>query len=222
MNLGGRSRGFLVISVERLEVVPFPTFLHPQPVLLLAVLHEIEKSLVHTRVVGEFWVEGGGHRSSLPHGYRIAAFGGDDLHAFSHTRNLGSTDEDHLQRGFSVLTFEITDEHALADGAVDLASVSIAADADIERAKPVLGWIFDFFCEQDGAGAGAESWFETNELFELLEAIRAKQFEEGAGLPAWDHEAVDVVKLLGLLNEGDFGPQLFEPAAVCVEITLQG
>ena len=35
-------------------------------------------------------------------------------------------------------------------------------------------------------------------------------------------QAIDLVQLLGLLDEHNFGSQLFEPAAVRVEIALQG
>src|SRR5258706_464847 len=40
--------------------------------------------------------------------------------------------------------------------------------------------------------------------------------------PAGDYQGVDVVELLGLFYEQNFGAQLFEPAAVGVEIALQG
>ncbi len=61
-----------------------------------------------------------------------------------------------------------------------------------------------------------------DEIFQLGETCFAKEFEECAGLAAGDDEAVDTVKLLGLFDEHNFGTQLFEPAAVGVEIALQG
>ena len=103
-----------------------------------------------------------------------------------------------------------------------MASVGVAADADVDCAQAGLLGIFDFGGEQDCAGAGAESWLEANELLQLFEAFFAQQFQERAGLAARDDEAVDLVELLGLFDEHNFGAQLFEPAAVGVEIALQG
>lgn len=103
-----------------------------------------------------------------------------------------------------------------------MASVGIAADANVECAESGLWRIFHLRGEQDGPGAGAESGLETNELFEFFESGFAEKFQEGAGLASRNDEAVDVVELLGLFDEQDFGAQLFEPAAVGIEITLQG
>ena len=75
-------------------------------------------------------MEGGGHRSSLPDGDRVVAFGGDDFDACADLFDFGGADEDHFQRGVA--------EEALADGAVDLASVGVAADADVEGAEAFL------------------------------------------------------------------------------------
>ena len=111
---------------------------------------------------------------------------------------------------------------AFADGAVDLASVGVAADADVERAQSGLLRILDFVGEQNCAGAGAEGWLHADELLQLFESGFAQQFEECAGFAAGDDEAVDLVELLGLLDEHNFGAQLFEPFAVGVEIALQG
>ena len=76
--------------------------------------------------------------------------------------------------------------------------------------------------EQDSPGAGAESWFEADELLELLESSVAQEFQECAGLAAGDDKAVDVVELLGLFDEHNFGAEFFEAAAVGVKIALQG
>ncbi len=47
-------------------------------------------------------------------------------------------------------------EPAFADGAVELASVGVAADADVDCAEAGLLGIFNFSGQQDCAGAGAE------------------------------------------------------------------
>ena len=101
-----------------------------------------------------------------------------------------------------------------------MASVGVAANADVERAQAGLRGVLDLGRQQDGASAGAEGWFQADELLELLESFFSQQFQECAGLAAGDDEAVDVVELFGLFDEHDFGAQLFEPAAVGVEIAL--
>jgi len=175
---------------------------------------------VNAGIFRELRMEGGGHGSSLPDGDGIWAFGGEDLYAFSDMRDFGSANENHFQRRFVEFALQIADKPALADGAVDLTSIGVAADTNVERAEPGLGRILDFVGEEDGAGTGSESRLEANELFKLFEAVRTEQFEEGARFASRDHEAVDVVELLGPFYEDDFGPQLFEPAAVRVKIAL--
>ncbi len=113
-------------------------------------------------------MEGGGHGSSLPDGYGsfIGAFGGEDFDAFADALNLRGADEDHFQRRVA--------EAAFADGAVDLASVGVAADANVEGAEAFLLRIFDFCGEQNCAGAGAKRGLGMDELFQWAAWPRAK------------------------------------------------
>ena len=172
-----------------------------------------------TGVVGEFGVESCSHGSSLPHGDRIGAFGGNHFNAFADVFDLGGTDEDHLQGRVAEL---VLDQSAFADRAVDLASVSVAPDADIEGAEAFLFWIVHFPGEQDRAGTGAKSGLGLDELLELFESGVAQEFQERSRFASGDDEAVDLVELLRLFDEQNFGAQLFEPAAVGVEIALEG
>jgi len=170
---------------------------------------------MHAGVGGEFGVEGGGHGSSLADGYWIAALGSNDLYAFAYVCDFGGADEDHFEWGFAeggvmrVARVIARQEFALADGAVDLASVGVAADADVEGAEAFLLWILHFGGEQNCAGAGAEGGFGVDEFFQLGESFIAEEFQERAGLTAWDDQAVDGVELLGLFNEHDFGAEFF-------------
>ncbi len=59
-----------------------------------------------------------------------------------------------------------------------------------------------------------------NKFVELLEALFAKEFQEGARFAARDDEAVDFVELFGLAYEDDVCAKLFEAAAVGIEIAL--
>ena len=173
-------------------------------------------------VFGQFGVEGGGHGAALADGNGIGAFSGEDFDAFADTLNFRGADENHFEGRFGGLVGKAGEQLALADGAVDLASVSVAADADVEGAESGLRGIFDLGGEQDGAGAGAEGRFEADELFELFESGLAEEFEEGAGLASGNDEPINVVELLWLFDEHNLGAELLEPAAVGIEIALQG
>ena len=165
-------------------------------------------------IVGEFGVEGGGHDSSLPDGDRVGAFGGDDFYAFADVLDFGGADEDHFQWCGA--------QEAFADGTVDLAAVGVAANADVECAEAFLFGILHFGGEEDCSGAGAEGGLGVDELFEFFESGRAEELQECSGFAAGDDEAVDGVELLGLFYEDNFSAELFEPAAVGIEIALQG
>src|SRR5208337_3910914 len=114
---------------------------------------------------------------SLADGYRIFAFGGEDFHAGADALNLRGADEDHLERGASQLSLN---QVAFPYGAVELASIGVAADADVDRAEAGLFRIFNFRRKQDCAGASAEGGFPSHELFQLFEAIFAQEFQERA------------------------------------------
>jgi hypothetical protein len=169
---------------------------------------------VNAWILRQFRVEGGGHGSSLPNRYGIVAFGCDYFHVFADVFDFGGADEDHFDGRCA--------EETLADGAIDLASVGVAADADVQGAEAHLFGILNFGCEKDRTGARSERGLGVDEVFQLGESVFAKKFEEGAGLSAGDDEAIDGVKLLGFFDEDDFGAEFFETAAVGVEITLQG
>ena len=196
---------------------------------LFPVADEIEEGLVNSRVVRELGMEGRGHDSSLPDGYRVVAFSSDDFDSRPDALDLWSADENHFQwRVFCrrswhlVVAHSVLKKFAFADGTVDLASVGVAADADVECAEAFLFGILYFVRKQDRSRAGAERGFHSDKLFQLFESGLAQQIQEGSGFAPRNHQAVDLVELLGLLDEHNFGTQLFKPAAVRVEITLQG
>src|SRR5438552_7917987 len=154
---------------------------------------------MHSRIVGKFRMEGCGHDLSLAHGDGIFIFalGGDDFYVLPYALDFWCADENHLGGR--------TGEDAFADGAVALSSIGVAANADVRGAESGLPGIFYFTGQQDGAGAGAEGWLHAHELFELFESSFSEQLEEGAGFAAGADEAVDLVQLLGFLDEHNFG-----------------
>jgi len=169
---------------------------------------------VNARVVREFGVEGRRHDFSLADSDRIITLGGDDFHVLSYALDFWRADEDHFGWAPS--------EDALADGAIDLASVGVAADGDVERAQAVLLGIVDFVGQENRTGASTERRLPAHELFQFFESGVAQQLEEGTGLAAGDDEALDFVELLGFLDKHNFGAQLLEPLAVSVKVALQG
>jgi len=117
---------------------------------------------MHASIVAEFGVERCGHDFSLPDSYGIISLGGDYFDCGADAFDFGGADEDHFDRLFT--------QSALADRAINLAAVGVAADTDIERAQSRLLWILYFISKQDCACAGAEGWLYMNELLELFES----------------------------------------------------
>ncbi len=169
---------------------------------------------MHPHVLRQLRMEGCGHYVSLAHGNGIAAFRGDHLDARSHTLDFRGADEDHFSGRAG--------KYSLPDRAVDLASVGVAADGDIESAQSRLGWILDLAGQQDCPGAGSERGLDADKLVQFLESKLAEKLEEGAGLASGNDQAVDLFKLFRLFDEYNFGAQLFQPSAVRIEIALQG
>src|SRR3984957_13513986 len=99
-----------------------------------------------------------GHRSSLQHCDGIRTFGGDDFDAFADAFNFRRTDENHFQWSFAeggivMVAGRSGEEFAFANRTVDLASIGVAADADVERSKPGLMRVLDLVGQQDRSGA---------------------------------------------------------------------
>src|SRR5277367_1821779 len=145
--------------------------------------HQIQKYLVNARIVGEFGMERGRHGASLLNGYGsiIVTLGSDNFYAFPDMLDLRGADKNHFQRRLGAITVQ---QFAFTDGAVDLTSVGIAADANVERAQANLLGIFYFSRQQDRAGAGAKGGFVLDELFQFFESAIPEEFEKRAGFTA--------------------------------------
>src|SRR2546430_8577093 len=128
-------------------------------------------------------MEGGSHDSSLPDGNRIAALGGHYFHARSYMLNFRSTDKNHLERRVS--------QFAGADGAVDLAAVGVAPNADVERAQALLPGILHFVGQKDCARACAKRRLDANKLLQLFKSGFPQQVKKSSALSAGDDQSVD-------------------------------
>jgi hypothetical protein len=169
---------------------------------------------VDAGIVGEFGVKRGGHGFSLADSDRIGAFGGEDFYAFSDVFDFRGAYEDHFQRGVPEQTF--------ADRAVNLASVGVASDTDVESPESFLLRIFYLGSKQDCSRAGSERGLDPNELFELFESFFAEKFQEGAGFSTWNDQSIDLVELLRFLDKYNFSAEFLETAAMGVKVSLKG
>jgi hypothetical protein len=169
---------------------------------------------MNARILAELGMEGCSQRFAVAHEHGIVPFRGNDLDFFADALDFRRADEDH----FDGMIFELP----FPDGAVELASIGVTADGDVERSQAGLRRIFYLRCEHDCTRAGPERRLGQHKLFELFEAGLAEKFQERARFASGNDEAVDLVQLLGLFDEDHLHAEFFEAAAVGVEIALQG
>src|SRR4051812_15602839 len=164
-------------------------------------------------VRAEFRMECCDQRLALGNRHWIVTLTCNRLHFWADARNLWGADEDHFNWRPA--------EYPLANRTIDLPPVGVPPDADIDCTQPLLSRIFNFPGQQDGACARAKCWFKPNKLFQSLETGFAKKFQKRARLAAGDHQPIDLIELLGLLDQDNFRPKLFQPSPVRVEVALQ-
>src|SRR2546430_1789092 len=136
------------------------------------VLDHVQKILVNAPVVAQFRMERRGHGLALAHQYGdfVTAFRRDHFHALAYAFNLRSADEYHFNG--------LAKKSAFADGAVDLASVSVAAHGDIERPQAGLLRILYFSGQQDASRAGSKRRLRAHEILQFRESVFTEQLEE--------------------------------------------
>src|SRR5438876_12452150 len=99
---------------------------------------------MHSRIVGKFRMEGCGHDFSLAHGDGILIFalGREDFYSFSDAFNFRCANENHL--GGRTVVGDFT------NGAVDLLSIVVAADADVLGGESGLPGILYYTVREEG------------------------------------------------------------------------
>ena len=80
-------------------------------------------------------MEGCSHGSSLPDRDWVGALGGDDFDGRADAFDFRGADENHLQWGLCEFVVKRAEKFAFADGTVELASVGVAADSDVDCAE---------------------------------------------------------------------------------------
>src|SRR5271154_4907132 len=142
----------------------------------MAGANEIEEELVDAGVGAEFGVEGGSEEVAFADEDREAVAGGEGFDVGAGVRDAWGADEDHLE--WAAFKFRRLGE----DGGVDLASVGVALDGDVDGGEGGLRGVLDVLREEDRAGAGAEGWSGFYEgLQSVEEAVALEEFEEGGG-----------------------------------------
>src|SRR5258708_24168396 len=150
------------------------------------VANEVQEELVDPEVVAGLGMEGGCEEIALADEDRIGVAGGEGFDLGAGAGDAGGADEDHLER--AALEFGGGGE----DGGVDLATVGVALDGDVEGGEGSLGGAFDVFGEEDRSGAGAEGRGGADEGLEGVEEVVAlEELEHGGGFAAGHDEAVD-------------------------------
>ncbi len=172
---------------------------------------------MYSCVAGKFRVESGSHDLSFANGYGIVALGCDYFDSGPHAFDLGCADEYHFDR---TLLQVLLDKSAFTNGTVELTTVSVAADADVNRTEARLLWVFYVGRQQNRARASPKRGLRGDEVFQLFESSFAQQLEKRSRLAAGDDQAVDVIQLLGPFDEHNFSAQFFEPSAMGIEVTL--
>src|SRR6266849_7385833 len=102
-------------------------------------------------------------RLALSYQHRVFTFRRDHFHALAYAFNLRSADEYHFDG--------IAKKSAFADGAVDLATVSVTADGNVERAQAGLLRILYVCGQQDASRACAKGRLRAHEIFQLREPV---------------------------------------------------
>jgi len=112
---------------------------------------------VNASIAAQFRMKGGGHRFALADKDGIVSFGSQNFDIRTEAGYFRRADEDHLDGGAA--------EEAVANRAVNLASIGIAANADIERAEARLLRILHVFRQENCSRAGAERRLYADEFF---------------------------------------------------------
>src|SRR5208337_858122 len=170
---------------------------------------------MYTCIGGQLGVERCRHHTSLSHQDRVVAAPRENFHVRANPLDARCANEYHLQRPSTEST------GGLDDAGVNLSSVGVAADGDVERVQARLMWILDLPGQHDGSRAGAERWLTVDVLVQFSEARLVEQLEKGGGFSTGNHQAVDFIELLGLADEYDLRAEFFEAAAMGIEIALQ-
>src|SRR5450759_2739635 len=149
-------------------------------------------------------MESRGHHTSLPHQHGISAALRQDFYALANPFDARRANKYHLQR------FDAERGGGFDDGGIDLASVSVAADRNVNRIEALLMRVLDLFGQHDRSGAGAESRLGLHEGAQFSEGFIAEKLQKSARFAPRNDQAIDVVELLRFADQYNFCAQFFQ------------
>src|SRR5450759_4856800 len=171
---------------------------------------------MHAGIIRQFGMESRCHHTSLPHQHGISAALRQDFYALANPFDARRANKYHLQR------FAAERGGGFDNGGIDLASVSVAADRNVNRIQALLLRVLDLFGQHDRSGASAERGLAVHEIAQLLKSFFTEELQKGTRLAPRNDQALDFVELLRLADEYNFGAQFFQAAAMRIEIALEG
>ena len=137
---------------------------------------------------------------------RVAAVFGENVHPIPDAADDGGADEDRFEFSGAGAREEFVSRRHRADGTIDLPSVGIAFDRDINETEARLPRRGNVGRHQDRAGAGAEQGVPSGEPDEWIQqAFLANELQHSRTFPAGDNEPFDDVELLGATDENGVG-----------------
>src|SRR5262245_2463105 len=193
---GPPSRAATISARESFEK-SWPRFLSAAPFLCLMELHllcpdirllpyEVEKPLVHARVVGQLRVKRRHQDAALAQQHGLAVELGKHVDVRSHLRDPRRADEDASQRPLVTVEVEVGLE------ARHLAAIGVARDLEVDHTEVVA-------VEQDHPRTGAEDG-PRKPPDRILESVQPDEPHDRGRLSARDDQAVEPVELLRLAH----------------------
>jgi hypothetical protein len=133
---------------------------------------QIKKGLVDTSVLAQLGMKCCGHDFSLPDRDRVSAFGGKHLNPGAQALNFWRADENHF--GWDIFQLPLK-KVAQPDRAINLASVGVSTNGNVNRVQASLFWVFNFSCQKNRARASAQRGLGANKFFQFLESGLAQE-----------------------------------------------
>lgn len=163
-------------------------------------------------------MKGGGEEIFVLYEDGLAGVFGEDIERVAGAFDDGAADEDHFER--SGLEFARAKENV----ASDLATVGVAENGHVHKAKRGLRGMFDFGGKQDGAGAGAENGAAAaREITDrVVEAFFLEKLELRGAFTARKDEAVALFEVGDGADFECLRAKFVEARGVGFEVTLNG
>src|SRR5918995_7090650 len=170
--------------------------------------HQVQKPLVHARVVGQLRVERREQEATVTDEHRLAIVLREHLDVGADLAHAWRPDENAAQLVFIPLDVEVGLE------ARDLAPVGVSVDDEIDETQVVA-------VEHDHPSACAEHG-SLEAADRLVEPVEPHQAHERRRLAAGNDEPVEPVELLRLAHLEDVCPESAQHRHVLAEVPLEG